>query len=120
MKKIHIAIIIALAPFKAISEPKIDAYKAPFYVGETVMACGTVKQVSAKKQANFLNLDEQYPNQTLTLLIWNNNLDTFTKRFGDLNYLKGHRVCARGKITEYKGSLQIKLTNAQFLRLMRK
>lgn len=110
-----------LLGFKSINaaEPKIEAYKAPFYVGQTVMACGKVAEVKEGKKSIFLNLDHSYPKQTLTILIWNNKLDAFTNKFGNLRTFVGERVCARGPIVDYKGRLEIVLSNPQFLRLMR-
>ena len=101
------------------SELRIEAYKAPFHVGKTVMACGDVAQVSKGKKAHYLNLDKRYPNQSLTVLVWDNNLEAFEQRFGKLTKFKNQKVCARGKIIEYKNSLQIQVSNPQFLRLMK-
>lgn len=122
MKKLTALIIVSFGLSCGVqaSESRIEAYKAPFHVGETVMACGEVVQVSKGKKAHYLNLDNKYPNQTLTVLIWDNNLQGFEARFGELSQLEQHRVCARGKITEYKNSLQIQVSNPQFLRLMKK
>ncbi|WP_061038153.1 hypothetical protein [Vibrio coralliirubri] len=121
MKKLTALIIgtVGLSLGAQASEARIEAYKAPFHVGETVMACGEVVQVSKGKKAHYLNLDNKYPNQTLTVLIWDNNLQGFKARFGELSQLEDQRVCARGKITEYKNSLQIQVSNPQFLRLMK-
>ncbi|MFM2607601.1 hypothetical protein AAFX30_08250 [Vibrio chagasii] len=119
MKSLYLALVLTIISFSVAAELRIEAYKAPFHVGEKVMACGTVKQVSSKKTAHFLNLDKPYPNQTLTLLIWNSDISGFEKRFGNLDNFKNQKVCARGKITEYNNSLQIILSNPQFLRLMK-
>lgn len=101
------------------SEPRIEARKAAFHVGEMVMACGTVVQVSKAKKAHYLNLDNRYPNQTLAVLSWNNNLKGFEQRFGKMYQFENQRVCVRGKITEYRNNLQIQLSNPQFLRVMK-
>lgn len=82
------------------------------------MACGTVAQVANNKKAHYINLDNRYPNQTLSILIWNNKLEGFEQRFGKLKQFENQRVCARGKITEYKNTLQMQVSNPQFLRLM--
>ncbi|MDW1924896.1 hypothetical protein R7Q39_05610 [Vibrio sp. 947] len=100
-------------------EPRIEASKAAFHVGDTVMACGTVAQVSKGKKAHYLNLDNRYPNQTLAVLIWDSNLQGFEQRFGKITKFESQRVCARGQITEYKNSLQMQVSNPQFLRLMK-
>lgn len=100
-------------------EPKIEAFKAAFHVGKSVMACGKVAEVKEGRSVIYLNLDKPYPNQTLGLLVWSSDRDRFEQRFGKLETFRGERVCARGQIEDYKGSLQIKLSNPQFLRLIK-
>ncbi|MPW36440.1 hypothetical protein [Vibrio sp. B1Z05] len=120
MKKLLISLFSMLAMSFSVhaTEARIEAYKAPFHVGETVMACGKVAQVSQGKKSQYLNLDKSYPNQTLTILIWNRNLNPFEERFGKLDNLEDQKICVRGKITEYKNKLQIQVSNPQYLRLM--
>ncbi|CAM4447363.1 hypothetical protein [Vibrio agarivorans] len=118
MKYILLVMLVSISGITTASEQRIPAYKAPFHVGETVMACGEVAQVSKGRKATYLNMDNRYPNQTLGILIWDNYLPDFERRFGDLREMENERVCARGKITEYKGTLQIQVANPQFLRLM--
>ncbi|QGM99583.1 hypothetical protein F7D14_06105 [Methylocystis parvus] len=96
----------------------IEALKAPFHVSESVLACGRVAQVSAHPEITYINLDRPYPDQTLALVVWQNDLAAYEARFGNLSALEGRRVCAQGVIEEHKGSLQMILKNPQFLRLM--
>lgn len=100
------------------SELRIEAYKAPFHVGKTVMACGVLKEISSGSRQVYLNLDNTYPNQTLTLLIWNTDISAFNQRFGNLNQYLNKKLCARGTIKPYKNTLQINVINPQFLRVM--
>lgn len=100
-------------------EPKIEAAKAAFYVGKPVMACGILKETKHLSNRHYLNLDKPYPNQTLTLLVWDNDYRWFEERFGKIDGHIGKRFCARGTIEEYKNNLQIKVGNPQFLRLMK-
>lgn len=101
------------------SEPKIEAFKAPFFVGQSVMACGKLVEVKHLGSRHYLNLDKSYPNQTLTILIWNNDYRWFEERFGSIDTKIGHRFCARGVVEEYKNNMQIQIKNPQFLRLMK-
>lgn len=59
---------IVSAAFAA--EAKIEAFKAPFYVGQSVMACGNLVETKHLSNRHYLNLDRKYPNQTLTILVW--------------------------------------------------
>lgn len=109
-----------LASTSNAAEPKIEAYKAPFHVGKSVMACGRLAEVKHFSNRHYLNLDKRYPNQTLTILVWNKDYRWFENRFGDLDDYIGRRFCARGKIEDYKHNIQMQVKNPQFLRLMDK
>ncbi|MBC3618690.1 hypothetical protein H8R01_15560 [Vibrio metschnikovii] len=99
-------------------EQRIESYRSAFHVGQTVMVCGVVANVFKGNRATYFNLDKPFPNQTLNIVIWDNKLDGFERRFGNLSKFNDKRVCARGKITEYKNNLQMQVSNPQFLRLM--
>ena len=99
-------------------ETKVEAFKAAFHVGESVMACGKLAQLKHFDNRHYLNLDNPYPNQTLTILVWNNDYRWFESRFGNLDSMKGRRICVRGVIEQYRNSLQIEVKNPQFLRLI--
>lgn len=119
MKKHYLIILFFCCNFSTQAQEKhIQAIKAPFYVGQTVMACGTLAEVVKFEKRHFLNLDAKYPNQSLSLLIWAENYTQFEKRFGKLEQFIGRRFCARGMIKPYKNKLEITLRNPQFLRLM--
>ena len=98
-------------------EIKIEANKAAFHVGKTVMACGQLMETKHLTNRHYLNLDNKYPNQSLTLLVWDKDYKWFENRFGEIDSMVGSRFCARGKIEEYKNNLQIQVSNPQFLRL---
>lgn len=118
MKHVLLIILITIAQMTGANELHIEAFKAPFYVGKTVMACGILRQVRVTSNQTYLNLDNHYPNQTLTVLIWGSDIPKFTARFGNIEAYTGKRICARGQIKEYKNTLQIQMKNPQFLRIM--
>jgi hypothetical protein len=120
MPSFILALMLALcaAPRPSLAEEQIEALKAPFHVGESVLACGKVAQVTVRSEVAYINLDRPYPNHALALVIWKSELPSYETRFGKLSTLEGKRVCARGKIEEYRKSLQMILKNPQFLRLM--
>ncbi|RZL05771.1 MAG: hypothetical protein EOO89_25630 [Pedobacter sp.] len=83
-------------------EPKIEAYKAPFFVGQSVMACGTLAQVKHLSNRHYINLDKKYPNQTLTVLVWDNDYRWFEDKFGKIDNMLGQRFCARGMVEVFE------------------
>lgn len=91
---------------------EIDAKDAPFHEGKQVIACGTLKEISRFKRGIYLNMDESFPKQSLTLVVWEDDLAEFNQEHGSLQKLVNSRVCGKGTVTEYRGRTQISLYNA--------
>ena len=117
---VHTALLLglALATETANSEPMIESSKAAFYVGSEVMVCGMVNEVKRFSKGTYINLGPTYPNQHISILVWSSDEDGFKARFGGLSVFKGKQACALGLIESFRNSLQIKVSNPQFLRLM--
>lgn len=87
----------------------IPAAEAAKHVGDSVTICDKVYSArwleSAKNQPTFLNLGEAYPNQLLTVVIW----EDVRKSLGykPEEKLMDKKVCVTGKIEEYRGKPQI-------------
>jgi hypothetical protein len=86
------------------------------HIGKRMTICGVV--VSANYDARssmrptFLNLDEPYPRQIFTALIWGEDRE----KFGTPEVsLKEKRICVSGLIEEYRGAPQIILRKASQL-----
>jgi hypothetical protein len=112
-----LAIFIAFPanPQQLAAENEIEARQSANHIGEGVLACGTVAQVTGRAEVSYVNLDNSYPNQTLALVVWRSDLPAFEARFGALSTLVGKRVCGRGVIERYRNGLQMALRNPQFL-----
>ena len=123
MKKVALIILLLSSMMKTVlyaaPEPRIEAIKVPFYVGQTVMACGRLAEVTHLEKIHFLNLDKAYHEQSLSIVIFADDYISFVRRFGDIDKLVGAKFCARGEIEDYRGRLQIIVKNPQFLRLMK-
>jgi len=74
--------------------------------------CGKVASAkyaeSSRRSPTFLNLDEPYPNQVFTAVIWGDARPKF-KTAPEL--LKGHAVCVTGTITLYKGRAEMEVSD---------
>ncbi len=103
-------------PHISFSATEIKASEAAFYDGKNVIACGVLKEVSQFKRGFYLNLDDHYPKQSLTLVMWEDDIPEFTKQFGSIEKLINRNICGSGKITTYKGRKQISLYNSFSLR----
>lgn len=88
------------------SIPAADAGK---HIGDSVTICGKIMGAryleSAKNQPTFLNVDGAYPNQALTIVIW----EDVRKQLGfkPEEKLLNKQVCVSGKVETFKGKPQI-------------
>lgn len=102
---IPLTLLALLFGVAAAQADHITARQAKDHVGETQTVCGHVASTRysprSKGQPTFLNLDEPYPSQVFTILIWGENRTKFGEpesRYRDAD------VCVTGKITSYRGT----------------
>ena len=93
-----------LLPSLVAAQTTIPATEAKNHIGERTTVCGQVMSThyaaKTKGSPTFLNLDEPYPRQIFTILIWGND----RTKFGDPETKYGNkRVCVTGLIKDYKG-----------------
>ena len=99
---------LLLAFSTAAQTNKITAAKAKDHVGEIRTVCGKVVSThyasGSKGQPTFLNLDEPYPKEVFTILIWGND----RAKFGtpETKY-QDAKVCVTGKITSQREKPEI-------------
>jgi hypothetical protein len=99
---------LLLAFSTAAQTNKITAAEAKDHVGEIRTVCGKVVSThyasGSKGQPTFLNLDEPYPKEVFTILIWGND----RAKFGtpETKY-KDAKVCVTGKITSHREKPEI-------------
>jgi hypothetical protein len=109
MKRTAICFLFLLLAFSTAAQTnRITAAEAKDHIGEVRTVCGKVVSThyatSSKGQPTFLNLDEPYPKEVFTILIWGSD----RAKFGtpETKY-KDERVCVTGKITSYRGKPEI-------------
>jgi DNA/RNA endonuclease YhcR with UshA esterase domain len=87
---------------------KITATEAKGHIGAQATVCGKVASThyarSSKGEPTFLNLDEPYPKEIFTILIWGSDRGKFGEP--ETEY-KGLQVCVTGKIASYRGVPEI-------------
>ena len=88
---------------------EISAKDAEKYIGQTETVCGRVasptQAVRTKGQPTFLNLDEPYPNNIFTVVIWGSDRKKFPESPEKL--YRGKTICVTGEIESYKGKPEI-------------
>ncbi len=98
-------IVIALPIF---AQTEINSAVAKDYLNQTVVVVakvGGVRESPDGTKPHYINLGKDYPNQDLTLVVFG----IFAQKYPyKLNDLQGKSLKVRGKITDYKGRLQIK------------
>jgi hypothetical protein len=91
----------------------LTAVEAKNHIGETATVCGRVASTryadKSKGQPTFLNLDEPYPTEIFTILIWGDDRPKFGSP--ETKY-RDAKVCITGKISSYRSSPEIVATDA--------
>ena len=97
---------------------KYTSKEAAYHVGETATVCGVVASTKwatrTKGQPTFLNLDEPYPSQIFTILIWGSDRPAFGL---PENIYARKRICVTGKIKEYRGKAEIIAKNPKQIKI---
>ena len=87
---------------------KITAAEAKNHISDRVTVCGKVASThyakNSKGEPTFLNLDEPYPKEIFTILIWGSDRGKFGTPESEYKALQ---VCVTGKITSYRGVPEI-------------
>jgi hypothetical protein len=101
-------LLLGVLAVTAASPPTFTITEAARHVGEQGTVCGTVASArwatTVKGQPTFLNLDEPYPSQVFTVLIWGSDRTAFGQP--EKGYA-GRRICVSGMIESYKGKPEI-------------
>ena len=99
---------------------QINWNEADGYIGEFVTVCGPVVSAyfatSTNGQPTFLNIGKEYPDpERFTALIWGRDLENFP--FNPDEYYFGKTICIQGFVEEYKGTLEIEVTDPEQIKI---
>jgi len=90
----------------------ISSGEATNHIGESVTVCGKVISARyaehSKGAPTFLDLDEAYPHEVFTVLIWGSTRQKFGNP--EVKY-RDKTICVTAKITEYRGLPEAVLTD---------
>jgi micrococcal nuclease len=105
-------LVILLAALPLHAQRRLNANEAKAHIGETATVCGIVASAHfsnrTKGEPTFLNLDESYPHQIFTILIWGSDRPKFGSP--ENNYAN-KRVCVTGVIKTYRGIPEVVVEN---------
>jgi len=112
------AVLVAASCAASSTAEKITASEAKNHVGKTATVCGRVASanyaVRSKGQPTFINLDEPYPRQIFTAVIWGSDRSKFGQPETEL---KDKRICVTGLIEQYRGTPEITLRDRSQLKV---
>jgi micrococcal nuclease len=90
-------------------EEYINPIDAKNYIGKEKTVCGTVASTSyairSRGRPTFLNLDQPYPNQIFTVVIWGSDRNKF--KDPPETFFRGKTICVTGIIESYRGKPEI-------------
>ncbi len=93
--------------------PTYEAEAAAEHVGESAIVCGKVASSAyvprLSDKPTFLNLENPYPNELLTVVIWEGSRAKFT--YPPEVRFRAARICVAGLIEEYRGTPKIEVTD---------
>jgi DNA/RNA endonuclease YhcR with UshA esterase domain len=102
------AVQIAWSATSAEAASTLTAAQAKSHIGESATVCGKVVSTKfserSKGEPTFLNLDEPYPDQVFTVLIWGSDRGQFGAP--EKTYA-GQAICVTGMIKEFRGKAEI-------------
>lgn len=108
VKRLALLVIVVFALSTTAQNRRISPAEAKDHIGERATICGKVVSVyfagRSKGQPTFLNLDEPYPRQIFTIVIWGSDRGKFAD---PESKFKDARVCVTGQITSYRGGPEI-------------
>ncbi|TMI94629.1 MAG: DNA-binding protein [Bacteroidetes bacterium] len=109
MKSLTLLLLSLIIGLTVRSQVEIKLEDAAKHVGDSVKVCGKVSGIrfmeNAKGQPTLINLGAAYPNQLLTVVIWEDLRKQFDKTPEEL--FKDKEICITGKIELYRDKPQI-------------
>jgi hypothetical protein len=107
-KVLPAVVLCVLVVSQALGANSISAAAAKSHVGENTTVCGQVVSThfadTSRGKPTFLNLDEPYPKQIFTIVIWESDR---TKFGNPESAYKWKAVCVSGMIESYRSVPQI-------------
>lgn len=110
---------IPTSPAGSSCENPISWGTAKLHLGKTKAISGPVRAITFREQTRgqptWINIGANFPDESrLELVIWGRNRPKFENILSRIH--AGNEICAIGKVSEYRGIVQIELSSASQLR----
>jgi DNA/RNA endonuclease YhcR with UshA esterase domain len=93
---------------------KIGANEAYKYYDKEMTVTGKVVEITIRPKIAFLNIDHNFPHESLALVMYSNE----TNNFVNLKALEGKSIEVSGKIRRYRNRPQITLDSTNQLKVI--
>jgi hypothetical protein len=118
-KSTRLLLLLLGISVSAFTQTKIEALDAKQHIGELVTVCGKIFSAkylpNSTNQPTLLNLGGHFPNQLLTVAIFETDRKNFP--FKPEEYYPNLQVCVTGKLVEYKGMPEIIVQSVDQIKL---
>jgi hypothetical protein len=108
MKNLYCTFLILFFAGMVNAQTGIKLEDVSRHIGDSVTVCGKVADMryfeNSKGKPTFLNIGAKFPNQQLTVLIWDN---VRTQCSGKVEDLLNKEICITGRIILYKERAEI-------------
>lgn len=108
MKRLFFTLLVVCSAGSLHAQTSIALEDVSKHIGDSVIVCGKVADMryfeTSKNKPTFLNIGARYPNQQLTLVIWETVRTQFTGKVEDL---RNKDICITGRIILYKEKPEI-------------
>lgn len=108
MKKISATLVSLFLVAAVTAQTSIKLEEVSKHIGDSVTVCGKVADMryfeNSKNKPTFLNIGAKYPDQSLTLVIWETARALFTTKVDDL---MNKEICITGRIILFKEKPEI-------------
>lgn len=121
LRLLVLPVLLTIISLSASAQTKtITTADAKNHIGEHATVCGKVVSSRyadrSKGEPTFLNLDEPFPRQIFTIVIWGDD----RSKFGEPeNKYSDKRLCITGKITSYRGGPEIVATDPKEIEIQK-
>lgn len=109
MKNILFTLMIVFISMAVYAQQQVPVDSVSFHIGKQVKVCTKVFGVKQTEKITFINLGAPYPNALLTVVIFAKDYPAFSESIVKLYQDKS--VCVSGTISEFKGKVQIVVSN---------
>jgi len=108
MKRIYSFLLACMVTGIVNAQTKIELDEVSNHIGDSVTVCGLVASMrffeNSNRKPTFLNIGDKYPNQKITLVIW----DDVRKNFKEApETFLNKKICITGRIILYKEKPEI-------------